>query len=569
MKHPRLGALALGTVALGLGAVGCNLHVSGNVFSNAGPEGGAPGVATAAPGAEGTQPGAAAAATGASAGTRHVRLEPGFGPNPTIVDDLSIEATVNPSKLQYKYDCGFGQNVSSEPNVVLELPKGMPGKLQVRVRNAVWGLLVSQGEKFWCAEASTIEGVTTNLADLPAGSYELRVIEQSSGKREARIELSDPSRGQLYDASVKRETLAAAPPKPLFVLGKTRAGVARHKVQDSFADCKGLYADMPDAIYEAGRPLGKITIRQLWTPLRAEMRVQQLAAQEREQGVGHCPKDGESELRNFEGRVALFFGTPKKDHPEIPFGYVILGEKTEIDPLTLSPIVPLELDFDQRSIFNHFPLLDPKDLQERTFRGDQNRQGLFLQAPKSLFVAPKYDLDDNSLRSKGAAAPLPKKGEALLVWSQGGDFVTAWAPDGARYEVKKSTLEPAKGKLAVLADVHHEELKLGDAIAAAAPADKPIVDKLDAKQKAYDKCYDGRMEPVRNQLDAMERGGWFPGKEGRMRAIGDQASDAAERGCGLGAFGKAQEQTAKELSAERSKRRKAMLERIRARLGGL
>ena len=565
MRPHRLQALALGAVALGLGAAGCNLHVSGNVFSSNGAEGAAPGAATSEPGGEGASSGA----SGAGTGTRHVRLEPGFGPNPTIVDDLAIEATVNPSKLQYKYDCGFGQNVSSEPNVVLELPKGMPGKLQVRVRNAVWGLLVSQGEKFWCAEASTIEGVTTNLADLPAGSYELRVIEQSSGKREARIELSDPSRGQLYDSSVKRETLAAAPAKPLFVLGRTRAGVARHKVQDSFADCKGLYADMPDTIYEAGRPLGKITIRQLWAPLRAELRVQPLAAQEREQGVGHCPKEGEVELKNFEGRVALYFGTPTKAHPETSFGYVILGEKTEIDPLTLSPIVPLELDFDQRSIFNHFPLLDHKDLEGPGFRGDQIRQGLFLQAPKSLFVVPKFDLDENSLRSKGGAAPLPKKGEALLIWSQGGDFVVAWAADGARYDIKKSTLEPASGKLAVLADVHHEELKLGEALSTPAPADKPIVDKLDAKQKAYDKCYDGRMEPVRTELDAMERGGWFPGKEGRMRAIGDQASDAAERSCGLAALGKAQEQTAKELSAERTKRRKAMLERIRARLGGM
>lgn len=117
------------------------------------------------------------------------------GMAPVVRKRLEVVASVKPETLMYNYMCGDeGEEryVSKTPDLRLAVPDVMP-RLQVGVPQKVWGLLVSSGERFWCKKAKTEHGALLNLADLPAATYDVRIVLSTQGTGEYRLELRDPS----------------------------------------------------------------------------------------------------------------------------------------------------------------------------------------------------------------------------------------------------------------------------------------------------------------------------------------------------------------------------------------
>jgi hypothetical protein len=120
-------------------------------------------------------------------------VEPGMAP--VVRKSVMVVASIRPEELAFNYMCGDeGEEryVSKIPDVRLALPEVMP-RLQVGVPQKVWGLLVSNGERFWCKKAKTEHGALLNLADLPPATYDLRIVLATQGAGEYRLELRDPN----------------------------------------------------------------------------------------------------------------------------------------------------------------------------------------------------------------------------------------------------------------------------------------------------------------------------------------------------------------------------------------
>ena len=584
-----LGALLL---VSGCGMFKVTVHSSTSTGKGAGTSAGQSGSA----GNQAASGGGAAVFTGADAKTVKVKVSKG-SPNPQL-GKMTVLATLNPKKAGF--ECGFGDYVSTAPNALITVEPGAEN-LMIRARSNVAGIMLSQDKQFFCATDDKLRSISDRVSlkpnGLTAGTYELRVLLSSTmakksvpGKgyqpQEVDVVLSfgDPSRGQTYDDSVKQISLAEAPQSPLFITGKTPGGEG-FRYGDS--RCRASYGPMPYAIFESDRPLGNIRFRSLWAAKPFELRMQELP-----KGDGPAKSEGwcsdshprSTGLRNMEGRVAIHLGNLGEGGAR-PFGFVVLSADTVVDPFKLSPVpLPGKLDIPDRQLRHHFPFIEEFVNQGRNVRValkfsekpsrqgseiDQLRQRLFMEAPKQLFVTPRYDLDKNSTR--GTDGDFPKKGETLLIYeaSQRSQHFTTFRADGSRWLVLATALvHPDSFSVPPKTTRKFEEKH---ARGNAGPEDAPLLDKAKAASEKYDKCFDGATAAADRQIEAINntRLHWTTYNKRRKDRIWDAAAAAAEQRCGKTKLKALQEQTDKDLVAARTQRINDRLSEIAARLSKL
>ncbi len=592
MKTQRTALAALG--ALLLTTSGCGL-IKVNINDGTSPQNGG-GTGQGQAGSEAGE--AETAFKGKDANTVTVKLDKGFGPNPRLAR-MTVKATMSPKKAGF--ECGFGDEVSSAPNALVTVGPGAE-KLEIRARTNVAGILLSKDGKFFCATDDDLRSMDDRVSlrpnGLTAGTYEVRVLLSSTqGKKfvagkgyepqpvDVVLSFSDPSRGEVYDGSVKKVTLDAAPTEPMFIVGKTHKGEAFRRGDRR---CKGSYTAMPFAVYSTDRPLGAISFRELWAPQPVELRMQELPkGDEPAKSEGWCSDDEPARvgLQNLDGRVAIHIGTVGDDASPRPFGYVVLSPDTVVDPFALSPLtLPSKVNLPERQLVNHFPFIrefinkgrnvsvamkfsvTPSQAGSET---DKLRQRLFLEAPKPLFVAPKYDLDKNSTSSQDG--DFPKQGEALLLyeWGQNRKHVTVFRADGSAWEVLTTALVDP-GSLAVPSttsrtfDEKHAWSNSG-------PEDAALRDKVTEADKKYEACFQKATAAADAQIDAINNTNlhWTRAAKAQKDRIWDTAAAAAERSCGKAKLKALREQTDKDLVAARKARIEQRLAAIAERLGKL
>lgn len=206
------------------------------------------------------------------------------------------------------------------------------------------------------------------------------------------------------------------------------------------------------------------------------------------------------------------------------------------------------------------------DEADRGSEIDKLRQRLFLEAPKQLFVAAKYDLDKNSASSQDG--DFPKKGEALLVyeWNEQRKFVTVFRADGSSLGVLPDALVAPTSF-----DVVRETSRTFDEKTAwsnSGPEDAALRDALTAQDAKYDKCFKNATAAADAQIAAINRTNrhWTRAAKAQKAQIWDTASAAAKRSCGQAKVKAFREQTHRDLVAARKARIEERLGAIRERL---
>lgn len=569
--------------ALVLLATGCGMLRVNIKTNSSGGSGGSESGGQAAGSADGSN-----AFTGADSRTVKVKLDNKGAPNPKLTK-MTVLATMNPKKAGY--ECGFGDYVSAAPNALVTIAPGAENVV-IKPRSSVDGILLSRDGKFFCAT----DGKSLKPNGLTAGTYELRVLLDSTkakksvpGKgyqpteRDVVLSFGDPTRGPVYDKSVKHVALEEAPQRPLFVTGKTPKGEG-FRYGDS--RCRATYGPMPHAVFSSERPVGNIKFLRLWSPKPVELRMQKLPKDEgaAPKSEGWCSDDWPSiaSAGNLDGRVAIHIGNRGEGGGGRDFGYVVLSNDTVVDPYEVSPVpLPDKLDIADRQLTYHFPFISDffwqrpkhKFTEKSPWRNgsetDKARQRLFMEAPKQLFVTPKYDLDKNSTRSKGG--DFPKKGETLLLYEakKNSKYVTVFRADGSQWMVLKDAIVHPDGFSVPATTTRKFTPK--SAWGQSGPEDEALIENVRDEEKKYKKCFESRTAAADRQIDAINDTSlhWTRYNKRKKKRIWDAAASAARRSCGKAKLEKLKEKTNQDLVAARTQRINERLAQIAERLKSL
>lgn len=403
---------------------------------------------------------------------------------------------------------------------VVELIKGPPG---TKVR-----LLISPRDvsgRLTSAETRVVE--RTLLPEIPAPSAPEPLAES------VRIELED------------------APTEPLFVT------TARQPSADELsADCLGAaMSPRPEVILELKRPTA-LTLEQVPNDHRVQMGVSVNGSKR----LACSDRYGRIHLRRVSGPIRVHFSLPRGETERAAL--LVTGDGSPRDPLLLSPLAKDEQpSLGARDVRRHFPFLGfGRNLRFYEPPSPTVRQQLFLRAPRSLFVVPKFDLRKSDVRGS-LRERLPAKGEALLLErsnDQRQPYV--YTALGDRFTVYADALEPAPSSGALVVPP----------AGASWPAPSPDIpdlptDAIEQAKKDYDACFNAAGDATHARIEAMHRSGQRVTRR-REDAIWDAADAQAEQRCGRAALDRKIEATKKKRAAAELARRSALLEKIRQRL---
>lgn len=523
---------------------------------------------------EGDASGDEADDTPRSSDTKTVAVKASFHPNPIIVSGLAGEAAVNTDKHGVRNGCnGY---VGDDPAVVLDMEQES-GDIEVSAPGG--GVLLAEiGGKYWCDSASSIGQVPRIKADkLPAGKIKIFVGELNKGtkiKFSVRVEDTKRAIDLAWKDKVKPVVLNEDLKQPIIVT-QTTPTTKGVKDDRSFRCGKGFTRETPDFAFELKRPL---------TDLQLDFRSSH-ASQMDLVILGPIPEDGRNLPSRCIENVPQSFGrmepglyvarvSPEENGAAWLYHLVLTSKGTPREPKTLPTKFADNVPFEERVVTGHFPLLTVDDVHD----SDATREWLFVNAPKQLFVYPKYDLDDKVARVYGAArrggyttssfhpkAPaevFPKANEPLLLLSRG----QVLAADGSIFNVEmKDLTDKPSGALALPSASRNPHLTWDHALYAHAPEDDKLVAAYEKANKDLDACEDRVWNPAEKQIDAIRARPWWQQSEGQIQQIKDATSAAFDRTCKPDALKQKQLDTWAALMKSRSARRDAALGRVKAR----
>lgn len=548
---------------------GCGLvKVQGNVFGTG--VGGAPASSPASGNAQASR--AATSEKGAAPARpvgkpiHTVTLGPAIAQNPPAFLDVSVKADTAPKELGVTEfnDC-FKGRLSSTPAVAITVPAAVKGT-SVYVSGDVRGaVLLAPDNQYYCRTHERPEDFSVGPAEWKPGTYTLHILATEDGPQKVDVYVRDHEHKVAFDDKVRKETLNTAPATPLVISGPVRTRIFQRNDH-----CRGLFAEQPDAIIEATRPIGEMHLMLGWSPEKYRFRVEKLAASGgRPEGV-YCEDDNELKFGNMEGRFAVYVGRSTRTDAG-PYTLYAYGEKTERDMFQVAPTVPEKLATADRALPHHFPFLGDRHDDHAT--GDRIRQELFLRAPRQLFVYAKYDHDANSAKPwPSAYARYPKKGEPLLVLQDnGGDDLKVLAADAATYLIKRSGISEQPDGAVVVPTVSGVTILDRGRTANEQmtgpwePEDAAVYAKYEAKDKAFDACADRIWDGVNPQIDVLHKSWWNANRDNQIDAIKDATDRQISAACGRPALDKLRQETYAKIQQQRAARRADRLAKIRAR----
>lgn len=509
-----------------------------------------------------------------SSDTKNVAVKNGFHPNPIVVDGFAGKATVGTDKHGVRSGCdGY---VMEDPAVVLDV-ESETSDLELSAPGA-GVILAESGGKYWCDTPMSIGQVPRiKPTGLPAGKIKLYIGELHSGqniKFSVRVEDTKRAIDLAWRDKVKPVAITEDLKEPLIVTQSTPATKGMRDDR-SFHCGKGYYHDTPDFAFELKRPI---------TDLQLDFRSSHLEQLDVEL-IGPVPDNGRNLPSRCIENVPQGFGRlepglyvlrvgPQENAASWLYHLVLTSKGATRDPKTMPSKFAENVPLAERVVTGHFPILTMDDVHD----SDATREWLFMNAPKQLFVYPKYDLDakvahvygaarrggytTNSFHPKVGAEAYPKANEPLLLIGRG----QVLAADGSLFNVDMKDLADKPSGAAVLPSAsRNPHLTWDHALYARAPEDEKAIAAYEKAKKDYDACEDRLWKPAEKQIDAIRARPWWQQSEGQIQQIKDATNAAVDRTCKPDALEQKRLDTWAGLMKSRSARRDASLAKIKAR----
>lgn len=407
-----------------------------------------------------------------------------FGPN--FSNPMAVAVTPGPATTQAS---SFGMTISGCRGMTSAFPS-----MSFEVAAPTRAKLVAGGKKFmvrtpdnkwFCKEYG--QPLNTTFA---AGLYQMWVLSKPGVPVTA--VLYDDERPPQYEAE---KTKVGPITKPVWIQKKLKPR-AKRPFESS---CYAWFGRQPDLLLETARPLRDLRIKVVDPTERLQLNVEGPLAKARVKLKKQC--DRVVSRKVGDGTYAVFVSAKGNGPPPDDFLLLVTDASTEVEPLTLLPSYPKDgaLPLAERSFRTWFPFIPNKQPRVDTDEGVALQTRLFLEAPKSMFVFPKYDLDDVAVseRDLKRRVELPKQGEPLLlVRAARHDRTdarhTVLSADGEYFSVLVSALTesspgPAKWPKGVRrareVEDHYELHKI------AKPKDKKAIDKFYKMSRKADDCW--------------------------------------------------------------------------------
>lgn len=508
--------------------------------------------------------------TPSSVTTPAYTLTRSFKPNPirikgiTGMPNLSLERHFGTS---YNMCRGY---VSQKADVILNLPRGLPKARLVLKGGSVIHIRLPNGR--YACNSHGYPRNTILMDNWPAGRLEVRVGTYHNMYSRTRplgftLTLEDLSRPRDLNWSKTIPTLSLAPllVKPIIWTASTQA-VAGSRLRYSSSSCSRYhFRHQPDFMIKVDQPITDIhynlashkdIMLLLLGPLTADRRnVPQT-----------CMYQGHSTFRRLEpGIYGVKIGT-RPNETSIPYTMVLRTRNTPLDPLEVVRNIPKRLSTWERNLYHFFPQLKKGQL----YGNRALAQAIFAKAPKNLFVFPAFDFD------KASASPLPsdyqhkeypKKNEPMLVFGRG----WVMGADGSAFRVQNTTylrLRP-DGPVAIPRSARNVFQTYGSAFANQGPEDAKAIKAYLNTIKRHRKCVDRVWRPFDRQINSIRSRRLTLWGLRRIRILKNRAESRAYNVCGTGRLAKMKTKLHKRLIETRTRRRNALLAKLRPHLTSL
>ncbi|MCA9519043.1 MAG: hypothetical protein KC635_29110, partial [Myxococcales bacterium] len=350
--------------------------------------------------------------------------------------------------------------------------------------------------------------------------------------------------------------------------------------------CRGFtHAARPDVLLDVARPMTDVWYRATTNPALRVVLEGPFGDDGREveaEYTWRCLAGGDQPRAAFPrlemGRYRVYFAFPDKAESD-DVAFVLGTEKSPERPLERLREPAASLAVTDKRLLPYYPML-PMDsnawLRLEDLHPDE-RQALFLDAPRSLFAYPKFDLDKataqlsgidpRKLEELGVEIAWPKTDEPLLVVRQDRDRVVALTADATVVVVEAKYLVAAPaGAPVVPTEMRNRILTWDDVVRWAADEDRKEIDAVDKANDKAEACYsdywDAHHGGVSGRLSLIT---YVNGRVASVRDYTAMVKDAAGKKCGLAAVEKKKEKAFGKLDARFRKRGAEALTQIAAR----
>lgn len=466
----------------------------------------------------------------------------GNTPNPFKPEDFTYTGGYNqPKDLGFK-DCGYSTWITATPIMKVTFTEKRTMTLGLKGKSGL--VLVNDDNSYNC-------GISTkNAMSFEPGTYNFHGFVSKEVAQSGELTTYSPF---FYDEksapTIKGEVLTQAL-EPLEAPLLLKVTTQDKRPTDAYGCDKDVaFSAQPDLYLDIKRPIEDLRIHVLEGHHKREgLRIEDITKRELTFSTRRSCEDSSSfnghlvnTIRNADGRYAVFLG---HSGPARTYNLVLTTKGTKIDPyLSISP-VPEGLSLAKRAVYTHYPLMERgmgKSIETRKLMWEQTPKTLwaYTSAPISLKAptnSSRSDLGDPSALELAAGEPVlvryvtnnRKDGSAFKMSVITADLwtveveaeqLTTQAPASLNIPQKPRAYEGIKS---------YEANQYADAKAIkAANTYKSTRDKYNS---CFDKYWDKHGGSSAKHLVRVTRTG--SGKVTKVKNLGDEIADRADRACG-------------------------------------
>jgi len=500
------------------------------------------------------------AAPGAAMAAPTLTLRPAFEPNPTQIRGRTQVRTHSLRRVFHtKSNCtGW---VAARPDAVVNLPKGL-GRVTMRFTGMGRVHIALPGNRYICGRGK----ITMN--PWPAGRLEIRSSSYWGSRARVgpfTVAIEDPARPRSlgWKKTLKTVTLSPHLATPILVSGTTQPTGRIRSRRSSY--CSNVQVPgQPVLMLKVNRPLTDIQYRVVSNGTARLVILGPLNRTNR--NIPTACRSGQGKVGRLEpGTYAVKVGvaTGYRGHARATrYTLVLRTPKTKLTPLAPVATIPGGLSVRDRMISRYYPQL-PKGY----WRSSAMLQSLFAVAPKQLFVFPTFDFDKASAKTipwQSKNHVYPRKDEPLLL------FANRWVmgADGSVFEVKRYSYLKARpsGAITLPRRPRNAFQRFGKALKNAGREDQRAIRSYRRAVKRESRCVDRVWSSANRRIRALRQRAWSRWRARRIQIIKDRTSSRAFRVCGTKRLRRTKKRLHERLMRTRTKRRKARLKKLRARM---
>ncbi len=551
----------VGIMLLAFSMTGCSI-IQG-LFGSGSPK--------AAEGSEGSSDGQALSST------QSIALGDEF-PTPLFLGALRSKGTVSMSKHGVDRCVGY---LSAAPVVTLDLEGPIEGA-EITVPGAESLLIEFEDGKYFCDTPTTTNGVPTiKGAELPAGKVEIFVGSFHEGRTvDYDLYLDETTRPITLPW---RETV-----EPVVLTEKIAAPIIR-TMKTAEGDGKEHRCSHRDLAYGRTEPAFVFELKRPVTDLRIGVRSSMAV----DLGIfGPIPPDGRNSpvtcsgrsLRRLEPGLYAVHVVPRQREEAVLHHLVVTSKSTPRKPKTLPAEFLDDVPLEGRIVEWHFPELVNDDLFDQSggeVDNDDIRAWLVENAPRVLFVFPKYDLDKSIaelFRERLAEhwhvdsppVEFPKANEPLLLIRDDEGRAVVMAVDGSLFKMSLEDLLPEPtGAIVLPASARNPHMTFSRALNGRGPEDERAYRAYDKKAKANGRCHHMIDSKAERRIAAIRERPPSRQNDAIIDRIDREAEEQILRKCKPDVMERQSSAIWLEMMKSRTARRDAHLKRIRPKLEAL